>query len=958
MSQELPIKSWHSIGESGAITRRAVSYTPASDMTLRHFSFVGMKRVNDNSLISGYTLTDMTAISWEIRADAGSNNKPGTATALASGTFDWRNNTEWKLWRPIKYTVNLASPLALTASTRYWFILKTYGDAVSPRYPLAWSDYYDTGAASEVDAAVYSSYYTGGAWATGVNTYNLTLYVLDAQAGSVWHTVIDGNGYKQPDNMRGYRCQQVASGLAQSRGGQSEFSQLRYPYANQSQNTWTTGAGQLNVEDLAAFLNSVSVDTTVPDQCIIGPDIHKTGTTAATVPYYNPTIVRERTLPDTDKGTAAAPVVYYAQKFTAPTGGTSMTKLGIRCSKKYWSGLDTLSINIYSDNAGSPNAALASWVAITPTTRYRWQDASITYSLASETAYWVVVKATVTNLHTPEYRVLFDSGGSATGGAAKYSANGSSWTALTGYSMAFRVNYAPMAALNGTVVAIKYGRVGSTDVLIAAAGKKVYQWNNSSGYWEDISTSIEGSADTTTANITDIVFFDSKLWVAQGYSNIVCMWNGSAWADQAYNAKYFHIGKGYLWMSATANTIKHTNDGTTLSAAITVGENLYDITAFANYSGKLLVGKEDGIWSVDDNDLASEYLLFREHANANNCIGMTVWSGMLFIPVQNSVWRWQGSQYKDVGPVANKAGPTSEWPNKVSRFASTPPYLFAAATPAVSTGYGGLMAYNGLGWHHISTHELANQTSTAICATSEIGTEQVRVWYGEGGWISYVKFPTFTNNRYDWTSADYDTSGGTLIHSWWDGGLKDALKFWNRLSIIADIPTYTSIEVYVGRDGTEWSSDSNYLFLGEITSQQLTDDGEYTLMFPDGMIAKSISLVLYLKTLDNSKTPRVRAINVESLVRQVPVYAYTFRVLMADNITRLDRVTDTRTANDIWEELQRLAARNEPIIVSFPTKSIRGVISSLTEDTNSFKSTGMDNETWERTAVVSVIEAL
>jgi len=94
-------------------------------------------------------------------------------------------------------------------------------------------------------------------------------------------------------------------------------------------------------------------------------------------------------------------------------------------------------------------------------------------------------------------------------------------------------------------------------------------------------------------------------------------------------------------------------------------------------------------------------------------------------------------------------------------------------------------------------------------------------------------------------------------------------------------------------------------------------------------------------------------------VRQVPVYAYTFRLLLADNITKLDGTTETtRTADTMWEELQRTAAKNEPIIVSFPNRSIRGVISHLREETVAYRATGMDAETWERNAIVSVIEAL
>jgi len=143
-----------------------------------------------------------------------------------------------------------------------------------------------------------------------------------------------------------------------------------------------------------------------------------------------------------------------------------------------------------------------------------------------------------------------------------------------------------------------------------------------------------------------------------------------------------------------------------------------------------------------------------------------------------------------------------------------------------------------------------------------------------------------------------------------------------------------------------------------LKAQQLSDNGEYTLMFPDGMVAKSIQLIFILTTQDSTKTPRIKAYNVESLVRQQPVYAYTFRVLLADNITKMDTTTEsTRTANDMWEELQRAAAKNEPVVISFPMKTARAVISYLREETAQYKPEGMEGEIWERVAVVTAIEA-
>jgi len=953
MAQKIPSLHFYAIGCSfSSPTRRAVSYTPSAAMTLRHFSFVAKRMMNYEYDFGAPTLDEISTIEWEIRADAGAGNKPGTATALASGEFDWRYSSSWKLNRVVKYTINLQTGLELAKDTRYWFVLKIPSDDTDVKYPIAWANTYETGAASEVDSAVYSSEYTqAGAWTTGTNTYNLTLYILDDQAGQDWHVVIDGNGYMQPDKMRGYRCEQAASGLAQSRGGQSEWSQLRYPYTSLSQDNWTSGGGQLEPEDPAAYDYSVSLDTTKPNQMIIGPLVHLTGI-EGTGPYNDPTTLYRRTLPDVEYSNSTdGAATYVAQKFTAPAGGITATSVAIRCARTAWQRVYALSVALYSDNAGSPGTIMGSWVTLSPTFKWAWRYATVSQALSAGTAYWVVVKTSQVYGFEPEYYLAYDQDGSYAGGAAKYSRNGTTWATVTGASLAFRINYGIAGAMNGTVKKIVYGDVNGTAGLYALAGKEVYKWSEDDGHWDALTAAL-------TADGTDLICFNDDLYVAQGYSYVAKKYDGASWSNLSDNYKYFHVGKGYLWASTAANTVQHSNDGATWSSDITIGQSVYEITAFVNYSGRLLVGKEDGIWEIDDQDLSTEYLTFREYADADNCIGMCVWSGMLFIPVLGTIWRWQGSQYKDVGPTDGQPGMVSEWPHKISRMAAMPEFLLGSCDAASAASWGGVLFYNGMGWHHVLTSEQTGWDSDAIAVTSEVGSE-VRVWWGEGTRVTYASFPESGINRYEWGDADFHLNGGSIKTSWWDGGLKDALKFWNRLTLIAEIPTSTFIAVYYGVDGNDTNTPTELTYLGELREENRQDNGEFVLMFPDGLVAKSIQLHFVLNTNDSTVTPRIRAYNVECIVRQPPAYTYTFRVLLANNITKMDRSTEEdRDANDMWEELQRAAAKDETVIVSFPYKSVRGMISYLREETYQYKPVGTtDEEIWERVAVVSLIEA-
>lgn len=1106
MARDIIAKSFRPIGNStGYVTRRAVSYTPANDIILRQWKFVGQRITN---MLIGFptvgSLNDVETIEWEIRKGSGApDHKPvgGAPNLLAHGEFDFRFSSPWKLYRVIEYTINLSEGLELTGGEEYFFILKMPGDEANAYRPLAWADTYNVGDASEVDSSIYCCEYdtNSNTWSSGDNTYNLQYTVLDNQAGETWHVVIDGKGYMQPDNMRGFQSRQVASGLAQSRGGQSEYSQLRYPFTSLSQHDWFSGMGQLDVEDLHAYLYGLGLDTTVREQMTIGPKVHQTGVESPYNDSYIPTKYTARYLLDPEHSNNSTVVNYYAQRFTA-SGNYKAKYIGIIIGQLAFRFQHKLQVALFSASEGNPNTNLTGWIDCDNTWVTSWQNRYITVGidLVSGTDYFIVVKTNQTWGRLPEHRVIFDSDGSAPGGVAKYSADGTTWDNLS-VSMPFKINMW-CDGLHGNIAALDYGDVNGVSKLRCGAGRIVYAFNESTGFWEYY-LNLEPGKNETTVDITDIIHFNDRLFVAQGYDNPIRVYDGNKWGpatdtniiaggefenaediakwtdndnatlsseagtghtgnagklindtgvgptitSQAFTviendwyelyvwhkngggvetrgkvqvgnavgdasfydsgwldnadwtelhaifqitsgtnmviqlicgnangdytlfddvefylapvAKYFHIGRGYLWKSDDKNHISHSSLGMSWSNGIPCGTDLYEITNMINYSGRVLVGKENGMWDIDNNDIAIEYYLFQGQEHNENCKGWAVFSGMLFIPMQDfKVWRWTGTNYSQVGPSDTKSGPTAKWPNKINRFAPTARYLFAAVEPQVVGGYGGLAAYSGIGWIPLVRHLESNKVANAICVTNNVGSEP-RVWFAEGNRVDYIRLSDFTHNRYDDPDMDFDISGAMFVSSWWDGGLKDANKCWNRLTLIADIPDNTQIDIYFTTNGEDWETINDFILLGHIRPEDLNNNGEISLMFPDGLIAKSIQVIFHLMTWDEDVTPRIRAYNLECLIRQIPVDVYSFRIYLADSLTKMDGTTATRSANDMWEELRRIRAKDAPVTVSFVNKSFRGVISNLTEETSRYGPEGTQEQRWDRVAYVTVIEA-
>lgn len=954
------VNQFFAIGHShDSIYGRGQSYTPASTIRINHFSIIGKRSWNRNK--ASAFCNKITTLDWDIRSGA------QDGAVLASGSFNFQQQTAWKIDRTIKYTITLSSPIILTGSTQYFFTIYMADDEVDAMFPFFWAENPTTDG-SESTWAWRASSVVGN-----TSSYTLWLEISDQQAGAKWHLTIDGCGYMQPKSMLGWRSDQVSSGLAQSRGGMAEYSQLLYPYSNFSQDDWTSGGGQLDMLDPHAYAYGENIDTTIPGQIILGPRPIWAGE-AQDGEEYDSQRTAGRGVPDLSVAeyTLAGGDFIFAQRFQASATYTA-TLVGIKGRCIGWLSGVNFYVSIWSDTTGSPNANLTGWQHITLGKKgYKWVNATVSQALTSGTYYWVAVKSLQGSVpHIIENRVLFDQDGSAPAGAAKYSDDGaSSWNTYTGYSLLFRINNGGTTGeLDGNITKFAYGEANSVAYFVCTAGKKVYKWDETNQEWDDLSTGIKGDGNNETSeNIQCIEFFNDSLHVGTGTfgsADKILSWDGTAedytaWSEHAtQKARRFRVGKGYLWTACAYNEVKYSSDASTWSSSIVVGEDLWYITDMIAYAGLFLVGKENGIWRINQpDDIAEQYTLFPGIEHFWNCYGWAVWNGMLYIPLQRTnVWRWMGSSYKEIGPFDNKTGWDSKWEVEIGDFHPTPGKLWAGMSCSTASKYGGLFAFNGMGWHPMVTHELTNKVNQDVYVTTKVGSE-TRVWFTMAKRTYYISLPTSGQNPYEWSSAEYNPNFGLLATSWWDGGVKDAFKFWNRLTLIADMPDDTEIEVFFAKDGEDWESTSDVYALGTLNNNLLTEEGEYVLMFPDGMIAKSIQLIFVLRTYNYDVTPRIRAYNIEAVVRQIPVDVYSFQVELADNITRLDGTDATRTADDMWTELQLARTKNFPVLVSFPNTTVRGFITNLSQHTVDYAPRGPDDIRWDRVAVVSVVEAL
>jgi hypothetical protein len=112
-----------------------------------------------------------------------------------------------------------------------------------------------------------------------------------------------------------------------------------------------------------------------------------------------------------------------------------------------------------------------------------------------------------------------------------------------------------------------------------------------------------------------------------------------------------------------------------------------------------------------------------------------------------------------------------------------------------------------------------------------------------------------------------------------------------------------------------------------------------------------------LYTNVTTATPRIKAYNLEAVLRRGVTMAYIFKVLLASNITRLDGTTETvRTAQSMWEEIKIAANTSEPVLVELPDQSFRGMITDLRLRQDRYSIEAEDTPVWEQVVTISLIE--
>lgn len=419
----------------------------------------------------------------------------------------------------------------------------------------------------------------------------------------------------------------------------------------------------------------------------------------------------------------------------------------------------------------------------------------------------------------------------------------------------------------------------------------------------------------TLDRVTDVLVWNNNCFYAQGADDDMLrmrIWNNSGswdWAFAAHGGKAeYLVGQGSgelatIWKGergdSTINYADATDEGTNLtwSGDLVVGDSSERLNGMCVYGDEnvLYCGKDGSIYKIyNDSGTYKPIKLNIDEMNAvmdgRNCAAMLHHNAYLYFSLHDSLERYYEAAMDDVNPglkPKSKRGPVVDltgFPNRL---------LAAIDNSKDDRGY--IMAYTGGGWH--SVYDGYDNSRVRGMAVQTIPGDNVdRLWFNSGIDLCWLPIainsaesiqPAYNFFNYRW-ECSVETSR-IYMH------LKALDKFWHELNLEADYP---DVDTWIEVDyRSEDDADNAWHYLGSFSSST------NLASFPN-LTTRWIQLRVRLLTNNNDKTPVLRALITEALVKLAINWQSVLSVRLADRDQDLNGEMDDATMDAKLNQLE------------------------------------------------------
>jgi hypothetical protein len=437
-------------------------------------------------------------------------------------------------------------------------------------------------------------------------------------------------------------------------------------------------------------------------------------------------------------------------------------------------------------------------------------------------------------------------------------------------------------------------------------------------------------------------------------------------------------GTNYLHFWSELDGIDFEGNGKEDTEVIEVGPKGGNIVNLQVFNNQLWVFRPDGAWVVGEDHNAYHTLDYSAAEHHFNFRTVEVHQGFMYYTVLDKLYKYK-SGVQDVTPPAfwQEAGDSNhaQYTN-IMGLNSRGKFLYCTAEipAAVNGGEFGpsinLLAYDGVGWHHL--YELAPQDDTSSYVSQTRSQESYEITrhgvychpqgnrmyvfqghygttddptfsvleapsvvsgspaviYADMAADTYV-FPlpeddTVSKDRFPvtglWTSGTYTRYPGYWYSSWYDFGMARIPKSWRSVTVEGEFPTTTVSEVdYATSVGCAWRTSDDDAFAETMVdattgaSVAAFEVNLEELLFPTGTEGYKMQLKLMLRSEYWTITPVVRVIILKGMMRPDVLYGVSTDIIVANDLSDHRRKILGLTANEIRTRLKEARASVSPV---------------------------------------------
>ena len=335
----------------------------------------------------------------------------------------------------------------------------------------------------------------------------------------------------------------------------------------------------------------------------------------------------------------------------------------------------------------------------------------------------------------------------------------------------------------------------------------------------------------------------------------------------------------------------------------------------------IFIATTRGLYIFDfDSDRLYEYAAVRwTYGDTYHAWAMAVWNSDLYVSDNRSLLRITDSGVQNVGPDRDDGFDVQN--GRIRWLLPLQNFLLAAIDTGGQTSRTSyIWAYNGRGWHNITSATATNADITTLAFRSN------RLFFNQAALSRYLSLPDSSEHPLDISGTTFIAGTVTTAYlqtPFFDGGLANVDK--NALAVVIEVQNLISGDlVAVYYDTNDNGGAPSYSLLGS----NINSNGQTTLNFGTGGVGevfRSISFRVGLTraTGTNTATPVVISAKLRYMETPSQLYAYTFAVDLRGGMGD----------SEITKRANLITAKDSQLLVVLqlanPPQSITGRVSML-----------------------------